>query len=143
MEGKQALDAKAAEHTQEEEHSGTQPGKSWAFSRFLLEEEVFEHFKHAPDMNIEFLAQLILMTWLSAHFIDKNTEAATPGSQTSGALLFHFWEIRMIKRICRLTATGTMENIELRLCSFTEEKAKTGEPFNDFFLRCSQSGTEG
>ena len=36
-----------------------------------------------------------------------------------------------------------MENIELRLCSFTEEKAKTGDPFNDFFLSYSQSGTEG
>lgn len=42
--------------------SGTQPGRLWAFSRFLLEEEVFEHFKHGPNMNIEFLAQLILMT---------------------------------------------------------------------------------
>lgn len=62
MEGRQALDAKATEHTQEEEHSGTQPGRLWGFSRFLLEEEVFEHFKHGPNMNIEFLAQLILMT---------------------------------------------------------------------------------
>lgn len=143
MAGRQVLDAKATAHTQEEEHSGTQPGRSWAFNRFLLEEEVFEHFKHVPNMNIEFLAQLILMTWVSAHFIGKKTEAATPGSQTSGALLFHSWEIRMIKRICKVTATGTMQNIELRLCSFTEEKAKTGDPFNDFFLRYSQSGTEG
>lgn len=70
---------------------------------------------------------------MSARFIDKKTKAATPGSQTSGALLFHSWEIKMIKRICKVTATGTMENTELRLCSFTEEKAKTEETFNDFF----------
>ena len=33
-----------------------------------------------------------------------------------------------------------MENIELRLCSFTEEKAKTGDPFNDFFSDTARVG---
>ena len=72
---------------------------------FCWKRRFLSTFKHAPNMNIEFLARLILMTRVSAHFIDKKTEAATPGSQISGALLFHFWEM-MIKRICKVTATG-------------------------------------
>ena len=63
---------------------------------------------------------------MSAHFIEEKTEAAAPGSRTSGTLLFPSWEIRIIKRICKGTAAETVENIELGLYSFTDEEDKTG-----------------
>lgn len=51
---------------------------------------------------------------------------AGPSSLTSGALLLPSRETRTVRGMCKVTAAGATENVEVGLYSFTDTEAKTG-----------------